>query len=235
MRVLSVVHQHDAGPGVFADAGAELVQWVPAEAAPPDPAGFDAAMVFGGSMNVDEEDAHAWLGDEKHLIRSLLERRTPILGVCLGSQLLAEAAGADPRRAARPEIGWHAVELTDEGRDDPLLSALPERFEAFQWHSYEAPLPPGAVPLARSPVCLQAYRLAGAAAWGIQFHAEVDEGIVRSWLADYRADADAVRIGIDPAALARETAAKIGAWNELGRRFARRFLAEAGARGAERG
>jgi GMP synthase (glutamine-hydrolysing) len=227
MRVLSVVHQHDAGPGVFADVASELVEWVPAEAPPPDPAGFDAAMVFGGSMNVDQEDAHAWLGDEKQLIAALLERGTPILGVCLGSQLLAEAAGVRPRRAERPEIGWHEVELTAAGREDPLLSAFPQRFEAFQWHSYETPLPDDATSLARSPVCLQAYRLPGTRAWGIQFHAEVSEAIVLAWLADFRADADAVRIGVDPPSLVRETAAKIGAWNELGREFARRFLAAA--------
>ncbi len=227
MRVLSVVHQHDAGLGVFADLEADFEDWVPAEGPGPGLGGFDAAIVLGGSMNVDQDGEHAWLRGEKQLIAELLERRIPTLGVCLGSQLLAEAAGAVPARAARPEIGWHEVELTAEGREDPVIGGLPPRFEALQWHSYEAPLPPGAVPLARSPVCLQACRLPGGLAWGIQFHAEVDAGIVGSWLDDYSSDPDAVRIGLDPEAMRAETAAKIERWNELGRGLSQRFLAVA--------
>lgn len=226
-RVLAIVHQRDAGPGVFADLEAELDEWMPADAPPPSLEGYDAVMVFGGAMNVDQEDRLDWLRPEKELLREVLERRLPVLGVCLGSQLLAEAAGAEPRRAREPEIGWHKIELTSEAADDPLLGGLPERLEGFSWHSYEAPLPPGAVVLARSPVCLQAFRLDGRAAWGLQFHAEVTEAIVRDWLADYRSDPDAVRVGIDPDALRAETRRRIGAWNETGRAIARRFLAAA--------
>ena len=121
-----------------------------------------------------------------------------------------------PRRASAPEIGWHEVELTPEAAGDPLLGALPARFSAFQWHSYEAPLPPGATALARSPVCLQAFRLGGPA-WGIQFHAEVSAEDADYWISDYRSDPDAVRIGLDPEALRAETQAAIGAWNDVGR------------------
>jgi GMP synthase-like glutamine amidotransferase len=230
MRILSVVHQRDAGPGVFADAAAEcghgLVEWLPPEAPPPSLDGVGAALVFGGAMNVDEEDAHPWLGPEKDLLRGLLQRRVPTLGVCLGAQLVAEAAGAEPRRAPEPEIGWHRIELAPEAAGDPLLGTLPESFEGFQWHSYEFPLPPGATALARSPVCLQAYRLDGAV-WGIQFHAEVSGESVDRWLADYRSDPDAVRIGIDPARLREQTARRIDSWNELGRGICARFLERA--------
>jgi len=227
MRVLTIVHQRDAGPGVFGEAAAaaghELVQWVPAEGSPPEVGGVDAAMVFGGAMHVDQEDAHPWLVPEKRLLHELLERGTPTLGVCLGSQLVAEAAGATPRRARRPEIGWHEVELTEDAAGDPLLGGLPHRFETFQWHSYEAPLPDGATPLANSEVCLQAFRLDGRA-WGVQFHAEVTEAVVNSWLDDYATDPDAVRIGIDPEAIRAHTAPRIAAWNELGRTLCERFL-----------
>ena len=231
MRVLAVVHQRDAGPGVFAEAagalGHELVEWVPAEAAPPELDAFGAAIVFGGAMNVDQEGAHPWLRGEKDFIRGLLSAGTPVLGVCLGAQLLAEAAGAEPRRAPEPEIGWYEIELAHEGRDDPLLAGLPERMEGFQWHSYEAPPPPGSVGLADSAVCLQAYRLPDAAGWGLQFHAEVTRESVEGWLDDYREDPDAVRMGIDPAALRAETARKIDRWNELGRGICSRFLERA--------
>src|SRR6476646_5401210 len=110
-------------------------------------------------MNVDEEGRHGWIAEEKALLRELLTREVPLLGLCLGGQLVAEAAGAEARRASEPEIGWHQVEVTPEGAADPLLGPLAPSFEAFQWHSYEFPLPPGAVPVAKSEVCLQACRL----------------------------------------------------------------------------
>ena len=136
-------------------------------------------------MHADQEDLHPWLRGEKQQLAALLERRVPLLAVCLGAQLLADAAGAMPRRASRPEIGWHDVAVTTEGADDPLLGPLAPRFEAFQWHSYEFPLPEGATPLARSSVCLQGYRIADHA-WGIQFHAEVSRADARAWIDDYR-------------------------------------------------
>ena len=231
VRVLNVVHQRDAGPGVFADAvnarGVAVDTWLPAEIDAPegDAAAYDAVMVFGGAMHADHEERHPWLRDVKGLLRGLLEGGVPTLGVCLGAQLLAEAAGALPRRASRPEIGWHDVELTADGVADPVLGSLPRRFEAFQWHSYEFPLPPGATPLARSAVCLQAFRAGNAV--GIQFHAEVDAADAETWIDDYRSDEDAVRIGVDPEALRRETRAAIARWNDLGRGLCERFLSAA--------
>lgn len=228
MRVLAIVHQPDAGPGVFADAmsarGIELDEWLIQAGPPPaDPIGYDAVMTFGGAMHADQEAEHPWLADEKALLARLIERRVPLLGMCLGCQLVAEAAGGTARRARQPEIGWREVELTPAADDDPLLSALPKRFEAFQWHSYEASLPPGATAIAKSPVCLQAYRLQGPA-WGIQFHAEVSRADVEHWINDYEADPDAVRIGLDPEALREETRPRIDEWNELGRELCGRFL-----------
>jgi GMP synthase-like glutamine amidotransferase len=232
MRVLAIVNQRDAGPGVFADAvadaGGVLEEWMPSssDGPPGDARRHDAVMVLGGAMNVDQEDAHPWLRAEKELLRELLRAGTPILGVCLGGQLLAEAAGAAPARAREPEIGWHAVEVMEEGADDPLVGDLAPGFTAFQWHSYEFPLPPAAVPLARSPVCLQAYR-AGERAWGIQFHAEVSAADADAWIDDYRSDPDAVRIGLDPDALRAETRERIAEWNAAGRAMCERFLAAA--------
>ena len=228
MRILGIVHQNDAGPGVFTDAlerrAATLDTWRPAQAGvpPEDPCGYDAVMVFGGAMHADHEASHPWLGEVKAQLRRLLDRDVPVLGVCLGGQLLAEAAGAPARRAREPEIGWHEVELTAEGARDPLLAPLAPRFTAFQWHSYEFPLPPGATPLARSAVCLQAFRTG--AAVGIQFHAEVAAADAEAWIDDYRSDEDAVRIGLDPEALRSETRSAIGAWNDVGRAFCGRFL-----------
>jgi GMP synthase (glutamine-hydrolysing) len=229
VRILAIVHQRDAGPGVFAEvireAGGQLDEWTLAERPEPpaDPLGYDAVLVFGGAMNVNEGERHGWIAEEERLLRELLVREVPVLGLCLGGQLLAAAAGVQPCRPSRPEIGWHPVEVTAEGRDDPLLGPLAPSFEAFQWHSYEFPLPPGAVPLARSEVCLQACRI-GERAWALQFHPEVSRADALHWVDDYEADPDAVRIGIDPADLGPETERKIDAFNELGRDLCCRWL-----------
>ena len=231
VRVLAIVHQRDAGPGVFAEAieaaGAELDEWTLAERPQPpaDPLGYDAVFILGGAMNVDEDDRHGWIAEERGLLVDLLEHEVPLLGLCLGGQLLAAAAGAEPRRAGRPEIGWHRVEVSDEGADDPLLGPLAPGFEAFQWHSYEFPLPPGAVPLAHSEVCLQACRL-GERAWALQFHPEVSRADALHWIDNYQADPDAVRIGVEPAVLGAETEEKIDVFNELGRDLCRRWLGQ---------
>src|SRR4051794_20908404 len=246
MRALAIVHQPDAGPGVFADAmrsrGVQLDEWLIRDgASPADPLGYDAVLTFGGAMHADQEAEHPWLADEKALLAELIERRVPLLGMCLGCQLVAQAAGGEAsrakapparrarapggeaRRASAPESGWHWVECTPEVAADPMLGGLPPRFEAFQWHSYEVLLPPGATALATSPTCLQAYRLGGPA-WGIQFHAEVSPTDAEHWIDDYRSDPDAVRIGLDAEALRERTRASIDAWNELGRELCGRFL-----------
>lgn len=232
MRVLAIVHQADAGAGVFAAAvaaaGHQLEQWrLPESPEPPaGPFGYDAVLTLGGAMNADQREQHPWLAEEERLLRELIERGKPLLGLCLGSQLVAAAAGAAVGRAPRPEIGWHRVELTGEGRRDPLLGALTPGFEAFQWHSYQFALPAGAVALAQSEVCLQGARV-GERAWALQFHPEVSAADAARWIEDYRSDEDAVRIGIDPVALAAETKAKIGAFNQLGRELCERWLAQA--------
>ncbi len=227
--MLAIVHQPDAGPGVFAQAiaarGHELEVWQPAEGepAPEDPSGYAGVISLGGGMNPDQEDAHPWLAREKRLLSSLLEQEVPLLGVCLGAQLLAEAAGAVTRRASSPEIGWYTVRTLDHASRDPLLQRLPSRFPALHWHSYEFALPPGAAALAASDVCLQAYRVRERA-WGIQFHAEVTLEMFASWLSDYRSDSDAVALGVEPDRLMAQTRATIGDWNRLGRGLCARFV-----------
>lgn len=234
LRVLAISHQADAGPGVFADElrarGDSLDEWtLPDDPAPGEPGSYDAVMTFGGSMHADQEDRHTWLADEKRLLGELIEHRVPLLGVCLGSQLVAEAAGAPAERAPEPEIGWFEVELTAEGVSDPLLAPLAPRFTAFQWHSYRSPLPPGAVGLARSPAALQAFRI-GERAWGIQFHAEVTARDAIGWAERYEEDERAVEIGLDPEAMVAAIRERIGPWNDLGRALCGRFLDLAGRR-----
>lgn len=227
VRVLAVVHQVDAGLGVFADPlrkrGDELLTWSPPDRPVPRLREIDAVIVLGGAVNVHEESQHPWLTAEKRLLARVLDERLPALGVCLGSQLLADAAGAPVSRCSEPEIGWHPVEVLPPGADDPLFGPLPERFDGFQWHGYGFDLPPGASALARSAACLQGYRLDGRI-WGIQFHAEVSWESVKGWLADYGSDPDAVRIGLDPTRLLEESGRRIERWNQVGRGICERFL-----------
>jgi GMP synthase-like glutamine amidotransferase len=220
VRVLSVVHEADAGAGVFGD----FPTWVPSSGeTPPD---FDALMIFGGSMHVDQNDGHPWLEPEKEFIREALGRGVPILGVCLGSQLLAEAAGASPYRSPEPEIGWYDIEITEAGAADPLTGPLAPSVELFEWHHYVAPLPPGAVELARTPRCGQAFRIEGKPAWGLQFHAEVTRENLFSWLDGWE-NSEAPETGLDPERIRAASAERIDGQNEIGRGIAERFLAEA--------
>ena len=221
MRVLSVVHQRDAGAGVFG----EFEKWVPGEGPPPD-GDVDALMIFGGSMHVDQNGEHPWMDSEKAFIRDALERGVPILGVCLGSQLLAEAAGARPHRMEEPEIGWYEIEITDAGADDPVVGPLAPSVELFEWHHYAAPLPPGAVELARTPASLQAFRIEGKPAWGLQFHAEVKRENLMGWL-DGWGESEAVQTDLDPEVIRAASEQRIEEQNEVGRQLAARFLAEA--------
>jgi GMP synthase (glutamine-hydrolysing) len=227
MRILSVLHPGGGHSGLLREravsAGHELLEWRAADGTER-PADADAIAVFGGGMNRADADRLPWLEDEIELLHAALEDGTPVLGICLGSQLLAAAAGAEVRRAERPEIGWFEVERTEAGAADPLLGALPERFTAYQWHSWAFALPDGAVELARSPVCPQAYVLGSA--WGVQFHPEVTEDILDAWIADVASDPDAV--AQDYAATARfDLPERLAAWNALGRTLFDAWLAAA--------
>jgi GMP synthase (glutamine-hydrolysing) len=222
MDVLAIVHGRHVGPGIFADPVAErghrLVEWSPSETARPPRSleDYGAVIVLGGAMHVDQVDEHPWLREENALLQRLLEKETPLLGVCLGAQLIAKAAGARVGPAREVEIGWHPVELTGAATGDPVVGRLPDTFQSFQWHYYEFDLPGGANELARNGTCVQAFRLGRA--WCVQFHPEVTLDQVREWLQEKEA------VPVDRAALLRETEARIEEWNELGRTLCGAFL-----------
>jgi GMP synthase (glutamine-hydrolysing) len=226
MKVLAVIHGTNARAGVFeeavTEAGHALEEWSLAWGTPP-PRPIDdygAVLIFGGSMHADQDRRHPWLREENLFIQRLLDCHVPVLGVCLGIQLIAKAGGA----ALYPlpdgaEIGWVPVELTDKAASDPVLSRLPSSFDAFGWHYYTYDLPACAEELARSARCNQAFRL-GDAAWGIQFHAEVTLETVRGWLADK----EDFPLDLDRETLAAETEERIAGWNDLGRELCGAFV-----------
>lgn len=188
MRLLVLQHISCEHPGAFSDVIAERgVEAVAVELdageSPPDWRKFDAVLAMGGPMGAGDEAEHPWLADEKALVREAVGAGHAFLGVCLGVQLLAASLGAPVHAVERPEVGLLDVELTDEGRADPLFAGLDDRFVSLQWHGDSFELPDGAVHLARSEqVANQAFR-AGERAYGVQFHLEVTGAMAREWAA----------------------------------------------------
>lgn len=225
MRVLSVVHEPTStgGGGLFEDLveqrGDRLERWVTVSggSGPDAPELYGAIMVFGGAMHPDQDAEHPWLAEEAAFLREAVDRDVPLLGVCLGAQLIARAVGATVGPATSAEVGWHEVRLSDTGRCDPLLGVLPDRVDAFQWHYYGFELPAGGKLLADNEAAAQAYRL-GERTWGVQFHPEVTRHMLDRWFVEGAAELP------DPAAVRDETDALLGGWNEHGRRLCCTFL-----------
>jgi GMP synthase (glutamine-hydrolysing) len=185
-RLLVVQHEPSSPPGLLAAAaaatGVELqVVEAPGEPVPATLDGADGLVVLGGVMDADESDAYPHLARTMDLLADAAARSAPALGICLGAQLAAAALGgrAYPGPAGE-EIGWTKVELTDAGRADPVLGALHEPAELFEWHHDTFDPPPGATLLAGGAVYpSQAFRLGSVVA--VQFHPEVDGPLLAGW------------------------------------------------------
>jgi GMP synthase (glutamine-hydrolysing) len=192
--------------------------------------GYSGLVVLGGPMNVDQVDRHPHLATEVRLIRSALERQLPILGICLGAQLIARALGVPVYAGPEKEIGWYDVSLTDEGRADPLFSHFRDSERVFQWHGDTFDLPDGAVHLASSPVCAhQAFRY-GDNVWALQFHLEVDQPLIERWLGvpAHLAEIEALGGRIDPERIRRETRDHVGRLEQLSDRSFEQFVSHLG-------
>jgi GMP synthase (glutamine-hydrolysing) len=159
-----------------------------------DPEIGDALVVLGGPMAAYETDRHAYLVHELNLIERYLRDGHPVLGICLGAQLLAVAAGAQAYPGERgKEIGWGEVELSDAGISDALWAGFPRRFSTFHWHGDTFDTPNGAHVLARTSDYVQAFRL-GARAYGVQFHPEVVPAELASWIEAYHLELERERL-----------------------------------------
>jgi GMP synthase (glutamine-hydrolysing) len=183
--LLALQHIACEPPAAFEDElrarGFDLVRAELDEGDPlPDWREFAGVIVMGGPMGAYEEEAHAWLVDEKRAIRAAAEAGHPVWGVCLGAQLLAGALGARVYPGERAEVGLLPVELTDAAAADPVFGAAPVSFPTLQWHGDTFDLPVGATLLASSP----AYRnqaFAYKRAYGLQFHLEVSRELAGQW------------------------------------------------------
>lgn len=197
MQMLVVQHVAGEGPGLLQEVlerrGWKLdVRCMDARntVLPDDLGVYDAMVVLGGPMGAYEEDSYPYLGQVQALIRQAVARRLPVLGICLGGQLIARALGAGVKPNHVKEIGWHEVSLTPAGRLVPLFAGLPPTFPVFQWHSDTFTLPKGSYLLARGEACINQAFVYGASAyggyaWGLQFHLEVTPEMISQWAGSY--------------------------------------------------
>jgi GMP synthase (glutamine-hydrolysing) len=188
---------HHGQVGVALHERAALIDlWKPWTGQPlPDAPEADALVVFGGEQSATADHTHPYLPGLARLMQAYTQADKPVLGICLGSQLLARAFGAENHLGTAPEFGWTDVTLTKAGRADPVLSQVPETFPIFQWHSDTFTLPDGAVHLAHSATARhQAFRI-GRATYGTQFHFEASRPVVADWLARFPDGVEAMAPG----------------------------------------
>jgi GMP synthase (glutamine-hydrolysing) len=211
-------------PKVLADEGVDVVvvDALDERARWPDVAEISGIVMFGGAMNVDELNAHPFLSRDRLLAREAVERGVPYLGICLGAQLLARAMERAVFRAPAREIGFEPISPTAAAADDRLLSHYRDGDLVFHWHEDTLELPEGAVQLAagvRVPV--QAFRV-GDAAWGIQFHLEIDAAEIDVWLDDF-GEGLAAAWGKSPERILAEAASYLDGSEARGAETLRRF------------
>lgn len=182
-------------------------------------------------MGVSEQDRHPFLSDEMRLIEQALKADRPILGVCLGSQLLAATLGAQVVRAASKEIGWHRVTLAPAAKEDRLWSGVKPSFVAFHWHGDVFEVPQGAVVLASSTAtACQAFRY-GERAYGLLFHLEVTQEVIKKMAKTFAGELWEARVAADR--LIRETQAHLPDLHRVGHAVFNRWAGLFGGPDAE--
>lgn len=154
---------------------------------------FQAIISLGGPMNVYEEERYPFLRDEDILLKRVVEEEVPFLGICLGAQLMAKAAGAKVIRNPEKEIGWYKIVLNDYGLHDDLFKGFPEVFTVYQWHGDTFGIPEGGRRLAFSELCQNQVLKYGRNAYGIQFHVEITKEMIAQWADAYKAELESLK------------------------------------------
>ncbi len=184
-----------------------------------DPQEFAGLIVMGGPMNVDDTEDYPFLATEVDWIQAAIRHEMPVLGVCLGSQLLAKSLGAKVYPNGIKEIGWYPLSLLPTAVDDRLFGDLPSELNVFQWHGDTFDLPPGATHLAASRLCQQQAFRFNRSAYGLQFHLEVTAEMVEDWLCESGGCGEIASLDyIDPAQIRRRTPAEAPRLNQFARR-----------------
>lgn len=187
---------------------------------------YKGLIVLGGPMNVSDQGQRPHLRTELRCIEQALAAGKPVLGICLGAQLLAHALGAAVHRHPVPEIGWYRWQATAAAREDAVLAPLGDDAPVFQWHGCSFEIPPGAVHLGRTASCEnQAFRW-GDSAYGLQFHLEMDVPLIERWLGNpvYRDELECSGLGHGPEAIRAATRLHIDEMQQRANEVFNRFL-----------
>ena len=198
---------------------------------------YQALVVLGGPMHVTETARYPHLVTECRVIEQALARRIPVLGICLGAQLLAHVLGARVAPARRPEIGWYTVRPRHPAvAGCPVMHPLADEHPVFQWHSYGFDIPAGAVHLAESEDCPGQAMAWEEVAWGFQFHLELDAGLIRRWLSSpgYLRELEASGLARTPAQILEDTDHHLDRTQRLAERVFGNWLDRIGPNGARR-
>ncbi len=189
--ILIVKHIDIEGPGTlggFLDSKNvpyRILDLGAGDSLPQDLSRLRAVVILGGPMNVDEEDKYSFLRPENEFIQEILRRQIPFLGICLGSQLLAKAAGAKVIKSPVKEIGWYHIRLTSEGKKDILFKDFQEDGQIYHWHGDMFQIPDNAALLATADGCPHQALKVGGNAYGLQFHVEVTDKNIKEWCDEY--------------------------------------------------
>ncbi len=186
--------------------------------------GISAVIVLGGPMNVYEEDKYPFLRKEDIFLKEVFKKGLPVLGFCLGAQLIAKAKGASIKKNPVKEIGWFSISLDKDVLPDPLFQGFPEEFDVFQWHGDTFDIPANATKLAASELCSnQAFRVDNNI-YGLQFHIEVTDEMIQQWVDAYKAEIDSLKGFVDPEKIVADTKSKFAHYRKQARLFGSNFL-----------
>src|SRR3990170_3458444 len=229
-KAIVIQHVPHEGLGIIGEVltsfgiSTEFVRVYCGERVPPDLGRGTLLIVLGGPMGVYESERYPFLKDELNLLERAFKKDSPVLGICLGSQLMAKAAGAKVYKGGKKEIGWYDVTLTGDGARDGIFLSFPEKFRVFQWHGDTFDVPQGARLLASSAGFPNQLIRIGKRAYGIQFHLEVTERMIYEWLKENSEELASLKGVIEPEEIKKRTPSEIMTLNNYGRTVFTRFL-----------
>ncbi len=196
MSVIILKNTPDEGPGTIEDflisRGIRYKMVNLSTESCPNPKGFDTLILMGGPMSANDINRYPYLNTEIRFLKEFINDDKKVLGICLGSQLIAKVLGAKVYKGSVPEIGWYNIEITSEGKKDPVFSRLipnnSSSIKVFQWHEETFDLPNKAVKLASSDLYpVQAFRYRDTI-YSFQFHIEVTDDMIYEWMKDKQID-----------------------------------------------